>query len=78
MNEEFSNRVQIACPKYLSKPKSWRCPTRGKYLLTRHPCPRLDTIYNIKVVRCKCFKGSHPVILSVSGIRTVCLINKCY
>ena len=23
----------------------------------------------------KCSKGSHPVILSLSGIRTVCLIN---
>ena len=78
MNQEQSNRVQIACPKYLSKSKSWRCPRRDKSLLTQHPCTKLDTIYKIKAVRCKCFKGLHPVILSLSGIRTVCLINKCY
>ena len=42
------------------------------------PRPNLDTIYSIKAVRCKCFKGSHPVILSLSGIRFVCIINKCY
>ena len=68
----------IACPKFLSKSKSSRCPTRDKSLLARHPRPKLDTIYKIKAVRCKCFKGSHPVILSLSGIRAVVLINKCY
>ena len=62
----------------MSKSKSWRCPTRDKSLLTGHPRPKLDTIFNIKAVRCKCFKGLHLVILSLSGIRTFCLINESY
>ena len=75
------SRIIKSCPNCvsnLSKSKSWRYPRRDKSLLVRHPSPKLDTIYNIKVAKCKCFKGSHPVILSLSWIRTVCLINKCY
>ena len=46
----------------------------------RHPRPKLDTIYNIKTVWCICFKGLYLVILSLRGIRAVCLIsfNKFY
>ena len=67
--KQLRNHVQFACPKYFSKSKPWRCQTRGKSLLAGHPRPKIDTIYNIKSVRCKCFKGSHPVVLSFSGIR---------
>ena len=62
----------------MPKSKSWRWQTRDKSLFAWHPHPKLDTIYNIKAIRCICFKGLHPVILFLSGIRDVFLINKCY